>query len=212
MTPRRAPILSGAYGAAANKEGMLIALVSGTGEATLGLYPALFAVMLLSWAGLPVAGQAALVGAGVLAGRDRIEVEVVLAVAAAGSATGGWVAYWLGRHGGRALWTMRGPFRHRRQLELARGERLIARHGALAVFLLPMWIAGVGRMAWRPFLVWNVLTAVAWTLVAGLGGYLVGPPISHALGLMNTAIVAAGVAVVGFALARIIRRRHRDIG
>lgn len=85
---------------------------------------------------------------------------LVLAVAAAGSVTGGWLAYWLGRLGGRPLWTMRGPFRDRRQLELARGERLIARNGGLAVFLLPMWIAGVGRMAWRRFLVWNALTAV----------------------------------------------------
>jgi membrane protein DedA with SNARE-associated domain len=191
---------------------MLIALVSGTGEPTFALYPALFVVMLLSWAGLPVAGQAALVGAGVLAGRDRLEVEGVLAVGAAGSAAGGWLAYWLGRHGGRALWTMRGPFRHRRELELARGERLIAQHGALAVFLLPMWIAGVGRMAWRRFLVWNVITAVAWTLVAGLGGYLIGPPISRALGLANSAIVAAVVAVVGFALARVTRRGHGDVG
>jgi membrane protein DedA with SNARE-associated domain len=190
---------------------MLIPHLSSTGEAAFGLYAALFGVMLLSWAGLPVAGQAVLVGAGVLAGHDRFEVEGVLAAAGAGSATGGWLAYGLGRHGGRALWTMRGPFRHRRQVELARGERLIDRHGPLAVMLLPMWVAGVGRMAWRRFLVWNALAAVAWTLVAGLGGYLVGPPITHALGLVNTAIIAVAVAVVGFALARVIRGR-RDAG
>src|SRR3981081_4932667 len=98
---------------------MLIPLVSVVTEPTFGAYAALFAVMLLSWAGVPVAGQAALVGAGVLAGQDRLEVVHVRAVAAAGSATGGWLAYWLGRRGGRALWTMRGPFRQRRADELA---------------------------------------------------------------------------------------------
>ncbi|MGB9183742.1 MAG: DedA family protein [Solirubrobacteraceae bacterium] len=187
---------------------MLIALVSDIPHPTLGAYAALFAVMLLSWAGLPVAGQAALVGAGVLAGRDQLELAQVLAVAGTGSATGGWLSYWLGRRGGRALWTMRGPFRQRREQELARGERLIARHGAVAVFVLPMWIAGVGRMAWRRFLLWNTLAAVAWTLVAGLGGYLLGPRIAGTLGLVNAAIIAAVVAVLGFALVHLVRRRR----
>jgi membrane protein DedA with SNARE-associated domain len=67
-------------------------------------------------------------------------------------------------------------------------------------------------MAWRRFLVWNALAALEWTLVAGLGGYLVGPAIAHAIGLANTTILAATVAVVGFALAHVIRRRHHDVG
>jgi membrane protein DedA with SNARE-associated domain len=187
---------------------MSIPLLLAATEPTFGGYAALFAVMLLSWAGLPVAGQAALVAAGVLAGQDRLDVVHVLVVAAAGSATGGWLAYWLGRRGGRALATMRGPFRQRRADELARGERLIGQHAAVAVFLLPMWIAGVYRMAWRPFLVWSVLAALAWTLVAGLGGYWVGPPIAHALGLANTAIIVAILAIVGLALAQVVRRRR----
>jgi membrane protein DedA with SNARE-associated domain len=187
---------------------MLIAAVSAGAEPTFGAYAALFAVMLLSWAGLPVAGQAALVAAGVVAGRDRFDVVHVLAVAAAGSAIGGWIGYWLGRRGGRALWTMPGPLRQRRADELARGERLMARHGAVAVFLLPMWIAGVGRMAWRRFLVWSVLAALAWTLVAGLGGYWLGPPIARALGLANTIIAGAALLLVGLALAQIVRRRQ----
>jgi undecaprenyl-diphosphatase len=189
---------------------MLISASTAAGEPTFGAYAALFAVLLLSWAGLPVAGQAALIAAGVFAGRDRFDVAHVLGVAAAGSAIGGWVGYWLGRRGGRALWTMRGPFRQRRADELARGERLIARHGAVAVFLLPMWIAGVGQMPWRRFLVWDALAALAWTLVAGLGGYWVGPPIAHALGLANAAIVVAALVVVGFAVAQVVRRRQDD--
>jgi membrane protein DedA with SNARE-associated domain len=183
-------------------------LVQAATEPTFAEYAALFVVMLLSWAGVPVAGQAALVGAGVLAGQDRLDVVHVLAVAAAGSATGGWLAYWLGRRGGRALWTMRGPFRQRRADELARGERLIGQHPAVAVFLLPMWIAGVCRIALRPFLIWNALAALAWTLVAGLGGYWIGPATARAIGLANAAILVGIVAVVGFAVAQVVRRRR----
>jgi undecaprenyl-diphosphatase len=183
---------------------MLIATV----EPTFGAYAALFGVMLLSWAGLPVAGQAALVAAGVLAAQDHLDVGRVLAVAAAGSAIGGWLAYWLGRRGGRALWTMRGPIRQRRVEELARGERLIDRHGAIVVLLLPMWVAGVCGMAWRRFLIWNALAAIVWTLVAGLGGFWVGPPIAHALGLANAAIIVVAVLGVGFAVAQVVSRRR----
>ncbi|MEA2145588.1 MAG: hypothetical protein QOG59_1175, partial [Solirubrobacteraceae bacterium] len=61
-----------------------------------------------------------------------------------------------------------------------------------------------------PFLVWNALAALAWTLVAGLGGYWVGPPIAHVLGLANTAIIVAILAIVGLALAQVVRghRQH----
>jgi membrane-associated protein len=191
---------------------VLIPVVTGVLEPTFGEYAALFLVMMLSWSGLPVAGQAALVAAGVLARHDRLDVVHLLAVAAAGSAIGGWLAYWLGRRGGRALWTMRGPFRQRRAGELARGERLMARHGPVAVLLLPMWIAGVCRMAWRRFLVWNALAALVWTLVAGLGGYWLGPAIAHALGLANVVILAGTISVAGLALARVLRRRRVDHG
>jgi membrane protein DedA with SNARE-associated domain len=187
---------------------MPIPLVLAATEPTFGEYAALFAVMLLSWAGVPIAGQTALVAAGVLAGQDRLDVVHVLSVAAAGSAVGGWLAYWLGRRGGRALWTMRGPFRKRRADELARGERLIGQHPAVAVFLLPMWVAGVFRVPRRPFFVWSALAVVSWTLVAGLGGYWIGPPTAQALGHANTVIVVGLVAVVGFALAQVVRRRR----
>jgi membrane protein DedA with SNARE-associated domain len=188
---------------------MPIPLVFAATEPTLGAYAALFGVMLLSWAGLPVAGQASLVAAGVLAAHDRLDVVQVLVAAASGSAAGGWLAYWLGRRGGRALWTMRGPFRQRRTDELARGERLVGRHPAVAVFILPTWVAGVCQIAWRPFLFWNVFAALSWTLVAGLGGYWVGPAIGHALGLANTAFVVAMLAAAGFALTQVARRRRR---
>jgi membrane protein DedA with SNARE-associated domain len=187
---------------------MLEPLIVNMGHIAFGPYAGLFALLLLSWAGLPVAGQAALVGAGALAGRDQLEVEIVLGAGLVGSTAGGWLAYWLGWHGGRAVWTMRGPFHQRRQAELERGERLIAQHGPVAVLLLPMWVAGIGRMAWRRFLVWNVAAATAWTLVAGLGGYLVGPGVLRALGLANTAIILAAIALAGLAVTRIVRRRR----
>jgi membrane protein DedA with SNARE-associated domain len=187
-------------------------MIVGT-EATAAAYLTLFLLLLLSWAGLPAAGQPALVAAGVFAGRDQIELVPMLAVTVAGSALGGVAGYWIGRHAGRAVWTAPGPVRRWRVRGLACGELLVERHGPVAVLLTPTWVSGVARMAWPRFAVWNVLAAVAWTLVAALGGYWLGPPMANALGLLNGALVVAGATIVAFTLAHFVRRaRHMDDG
>jgi membrane-associated protein len=178
-------------------------------EATVAAYVALFLLLLLSWAGLPVAGQPALVAAGVIAGRDQIELVPMLAVAVVGSALGGVLGYCIGRYAGRAAWTAPGPVRRWRVRGLARGELLVERHGPVAVLLTPTWVPGVARMSWSRFAVWNVLAAVAWTLVAALGGYWLGPPMANALGLANAAIVVVGATLVAVTLAHFARRARR---
>jgi membrane protein DedA with SNARE-associated domain len=178
-------------------------------EAAIGAYGALFVLMALSWAGVPAGGQAALVAAGVLAGRGELDLTVVLVAAGAGSAIGGLGGYWVGRRGGRALWVARGPFQRRRVEELARGERLMRRHGPLAVLVAPSWIPGVFHMRWSSFVFWNAVMAVVWTLITGLGGYWIGPPITRALGVANAAILAAGVVLLALAVAAVIRHRRR---
>ena len=168
-------------------------------EAFAGAYVALFAVMLLAWAGLPIAGQAALLAAGVLAGDGDLRIEWVLVSATLGSVAGGAVGYWLGFHGGSRLRSDRGPLRAMRQNELARGAKLVKRHVPLAVLFAPTWIAGVYHVTWRTFLPWNVIAAVTWTCITALGGYWIGPGMARALGVANAALLAAGVILVGAA-------------
>jgi membrane protein DedA with SNARE-associated domain len=176
----------------------------------IGAYAGLFGLLFLAWAGLPVAGQPALVAAGVLAGKGKLDIVAVLAVGTLASAVGGCVGYWLGVHGGRSLMTMRGPFHHHRQRELERGERLIERYGPVAVMFAPTWVAGIFEMGWRRFLPWDVIAALAWTLVAGLGGYFFGPPIANALKTANVAIIAGcALAVAIAATVYFVRRRRR---
>src|SRR5919204_541032 len=75
---------------------------------------------------------------------------------------------------------------------------IVARHGPKAVFLgrwiallriAAAWLAGVNRMPWRTFLVWNALGGVAWATSVGLAAYLVGP-------VAETIVRDAGIAGV----------------
>jgi membrane protein DedA with SNARE-associated domain len=177
-------------------------------EAFAGAYVALFVVMLLAWAGLPIAGQAALLAAGVLAGDGDLRIEWVLVSATLGSIAGGALGYWIGFHSGSGLRSDRGPLRAMRQNELARGAKLVKRHVPLAVLFAPTWIAGVYHVTWRTFLPWNVIAAVAWTFITALGGYWIGPEMARALGVANAALLAAGVILVGATVFYLVRRAY----
>jgi LPXTG-motif cell wall-anchored protein len=177
---------------------------------SVGAYAGLFGLTFLAWAGLPVAGQPALIAAGVLAGKGKLDLATVLVVGTAGSALGGCVGYWLGLKGGRALFTVRGPLHERRAQELERGDRLIRRYGPVAVLIAPTWVAGIFEMGWRRFLPWDAIAAVVWTLVAGLGGYFVGPPIADIIKNANTLVlIAIGVVALVAAGVWYLRKRRR---
>jgi membrane protein DedA with SNARE-associated domain len=164
-------------------------------QGPLGAYAGLFLLLALAWAGLPTAGQAALVAAGVLASEGKLDITLVIVVGTVGSMAGGIAGYWLGWSGGRAAWSAPGPLLNRRLTALESGERAFARYGALAVFVVPMWLAGIVRMPWRAFLLWGTLAALAWTLAGGLGGYLIGPQVLLLLKKAQWAVIAAAVVV-----------------
>lgn len=164
-------------------------------------------------AGIPLPGETSLIAAGVLAAQGQLSLPAVIAIAAAAAIVGDNIGYLIGRRGGNWLLSRPGPFAGPRARLLARGEVFFARHGALAVFLgrwLPVlrvttaWLAGTHGMAWRRFLVWNALGAIAWASSVGVGAYLVG-------GLVPTAIAGFGmVAIIGAALGvavHLLRRR-----
>jgi membrane-associated protein len=181
-------------------------------------YGALFGLILGESAGIPLPGETALIGAGLLAGAGHLSLPIVIGVAAGAAMLGDNVGYWVGRRGGRAaLLAPRGPFRkHRRALAL-RGAEFFDRHGGKAVFL-GRWISGVrvvaapiagaSSMPWQTFLIWNALGAVAWAAsVAGIAA-LLGPVAAGAIYGAGLAAVGVGAAVV-FGRRTLRRRRER---
>jgi membrane-associated protein len=179
-------------------------------------YPLLFVIVMSESSGVPVPGETALITASLLASKGKLQIELVIAIAAAAAIVGDNIGYVIGRKGGRWLLERPGRF-HRQRLEVLEiGEPFFERHGPKAVFFgrfilglrtWAAWIAGATRMRWRSFFVWNALGGICWATVIGLLSYSLG----HAAGgLVKTfALFGLAAALAAILSAFILRRRHR---
>ena len=192
----------------------LINIPSGLG------YPALGGLVAAESMGVPVPGETALIAAGILAHDGKLRIALVILIAATAAITGDNVGYLIGRKGGRALLEKPGPLLRHRQEVLTKGEPFFERHGPKAVFLgrwvaglriAAAWLAGISRMHWLTFFVWNALGGIAWATSVGLAAYFLGPTaekIIKGAGYVGIGLVV--VAIVGFFIWRRRRRPLED--
>ena len=98
----------------------------------------------------------------------------------------------------------------------ARGERLFARYGAVTIFfarfvfgmrIIAGPMAGVLRMPWRKFMVFNFLGAAVWVTVISGAGYLFGQHWGRLVKDMKRFDIA--IAAVVLLSAAILWWRHR---
>jgi membrane protein DedA with SNARE-associated domain len=180
-------------------------------------YAVVFALIAVETMGIPVPGETALITAALLAHDGRLQIEVLVALAAAAAILGDNVGFAIGRKGGRRLFEMPGPFHAQRLAALAVGEPFFAKHGPKAVFLgrwvaglriASAWLAGINRMDWGRFVFWNALGGICWAASIGLGAYFVGHAFDRIIGVggIVTAGVVSGV-LVGLLAWRHMRRR-----
>jgi membrane protein DedA with SNARE-associated domain len=181
-------------------------------------YAALFGILLAEYAGLPLPGETALLGAVVLAGGGHLSLPLVVVLAIAGAILGDCLGYVIGRRGGRLLLLRPGPFVARRHRMLHGAEQFFARYGAPAVFL-SRWVpcaryltpltAGAAQMAWHRFLIFNVAGGVVW--VTSLTAIAVQFGAAGAAAVSGFGLVlAAASAVLAWARAIIARRQGID--
>lgn len=176
----------------------------------------IFLIVALESGGLPLPGETTLIAASVLASRGRLDIVEVIVLAAAGAIIGDNAGYWVGRTGGRKLlyhWEWLGRIADR---VLPPAERFFHRHGPKTVFLARFvaglrvtaaWMAGISRMSWWRFLLWNALGGVVWATAVGLIAFYVGRTAADALrrwGLLGAAVVVVVslLAIGGFHLWR----------
>jgi membrane protein DedA with SNARE-associated domain len=179
-------------------------------------YPLLFLIVMSESGGLPVPGETGLITAAALASQGKLQIELVIALAAAGAIVGDNIGYVIGRKGGRWLLERPGPFHRRRQQVLSTGTPFFERHGPKAVFfgrfilglrVWASWLAGATHMHWRSFVLWNALGGITWATAIGLIAYFLG----HSAGSAIEAFGLFGLAAVVIALGTgfWFHRRHR---
>lgn len=178
-------------------------------------YPLLFVLVMCESGGVPIPGETALIAASVLASQGRLQIELVIAIAAAAAIIGDNIGYMIGRKGGRWVLERPGAF-HRQRLEVLRvGEPFFDVHGPKAVFfgrfvlglrVWASWLAGATRMHWRSFVLWNALGGITWACAIGLIAYFLGHSAGNAIEAFGLYGLAAFLlAIVG---ALVMRRRH----
>ncbi len=131
--------------------------------------------------GLFLPGETAVLLGGVLASQGRVSLGVMLLVAAAAAVAGDSAGYEMGRRWGPRLLSARMLRRH--QPLVRRTQDYLAERGGVMVFLgrwvgvlraLVPGLAGMSRMSYGRFLLFNVLGGVAWAAVFTLLGFAAG--------------------------------------
>ena len=169
-------------------------------------YLALFLLVAGESAGLPIPGETSLSTAAVLASRGKLDIELVVLVAATAAVLGDNCGYAVGRLAGRPLLEREGLGMRRRRMLLEQTDRFYAHRGALTVFVgrwLPVLrftaalFAGVNHMPWRKFFVYNLAGGVCWSVSVGVLAYQLGTRAGNTI----EAVGAIGLVVVVLALA-----------
>jgi membrane protein DedA with SNARE-associated domain len=179
-------------------------------------YPLLFLIVMGESSGVPVPGETALITASILASRGKLQIELVIVLAAIAAIVGDNIGYLIGRKGGRWLLERPGRFYRQRRQVLETGEPFFERHGPKAVFfgrfilglrVWASWLAGATRMDWRSFVLWNALGGICWATVIGLLSYYLG----HAAGdaVKTFGLYGLAAALLAIATALFAHRRHR---
>ncbi len=179
-------------------------------------YWAIFLIVMLESAGVPVPGETALVLASAYAGATHhLNILYVIATAAAGAIMGDNFGYWIGRLVGARLIESYGRFIGVTEERLKIAHYLFERHGGKVVFfgrfvallrLLAALFAGVSRYDWRSFLFFNAAGGITWALVFGIGAYLFGDAMTRVSGILG--FVALGAVILGIVAFWIVLRRQ----
>jgi membrane protein DedA with SNARE-associated domain len=171
---------------------------------------ALFVIVMLESGGVPLPGETALIAAAVFASQGNLDIVAVVAVAAAAAIVGDNLGYWVGRTGGRRLLE-----RHRLLSRwfgsvLPWAESFFERHGPKTIFIgrffsilrvTAAWMAGVSRMRWWTFFLWNAAGGICWAVLVGLVAYFLGQAAADAIS--HYGLIAGGALVAVVLLAAV---------
>lgn len=144
-------------------------------------YWAIFIVVAMESAGLPMPGETMLVGAAIYARLSgAMAIETIVIAAAAGAIVGDNIGYWIGRRFGVRLLERHGRLIGLGPEKLRLGQYLFYKWGGAIVFfgrfisilrILAALLAGANRLQPMRFMFFNATGGIVWAAVFGFGGY-----------------------------------------
>jgi membrane protein DedA with SNARE-associated domain len=186
-------------------------------------YWIIFVAVGLESMGVPFPGETALLAGAIYAGvTHQLSIPLVIAAAAAGAILGDNLGFTIGYRGGYPLIQRIGRVLHLDLSGLRYTQRFFEHHGDKTVFvgrffsILRTYVAlfaGINRMRWRTFLIFNAAGGITWALLYGLLGYFLGssPALSVILRVLGTSGIVLLVAVViGVAILLVVRRSRLE--
>lgn len=183
-----------------------------------GTYILLFAVIfaetgLIATPFLP--GDSLLFAAGTFAARGLLDLLILLAVLAGAAIAGDTVNYWIGNAVGPRVFRAEGARLFKREY-LDRTHRFYEKYGGITIVLarfVPIirtfapFVAGIGRMAYGRFLLYNVLGGTLWVVLFVVTGYVFGniPVVRRNFTLVILAIIVVSILP---SVVELLRRRR----
>ena len=185
---------------------------------------AVFVLMAIESACIPVPSEVIQLYAGFMVSEDRMSFTIAVLAGTVGNVVGSWVAWAVGAYGGRPFIERHGRWLHISHRNLAWADRWFDRYGPKVVFfsrMLPIirtfisLPAGVARMPFWRFTVYTFFGALPWCFALTLAGGQVGENWEDLEGQLKyfTYFVAA-VIVVGvlYLVVRAWRNRITPTG
>ncbi len=172
-------------------------------------YEAVFAFVGLESVGVPLPGETALITAALYAATThRLDIAIVIAVAATAAIVGDNIGFALGRWGGYRLLRRYGKYIRFDERRLKIGRYIFRRHGGKVVFFgrfvavlrtYAAFLAGANRMSWPRFLAFNAAGGIVWATVIGLAYYYIGNTVKNVRGPFDIVLgISAAIVIIGF--------------
>ena len=160
-------------------------------------------------------GDSLLFAAGTFAALGSLDLWLVVVLLIGAAILGDTVNYWIGARIGERAFT--GEIRFLKQSHLERTRAFYARHGGKTIVLarfIPIvrtfapFVAGVARMDYPRFLMYNVAGGITWVVLFTVAGYLFGniPIVRDNFSLVIFAII--GLSVLPIVIEMVRHRRQ----
>src|SRR5438270_10670164 len=180
-------------------------------------YLAVFFFVGIESIGIPVPGETMLVTAAIYAGTTgRLSIFWVIVASSAGAILGDNIGYVIGRTGGYRLLKRYGRYIRLEENRLRLGQYLFDKHGSKVVFfgrfisvlrIFAAFLAGVNRMHWRRFLVFNAAGGIIWSTIYGVAAFLLGQQLLQLSGRVDVVLAIVGLGVI-IAVIVLLRRNE----